>query len=249
MRVAASGWVALAAVGAEFKAIYVASFRRDQTREQAGRYWTEVHAPMADPLDGMVGYIQSHVVGPVGGREEPAGGLRFDGYACEWWRDRETFEAGMASEDWATIVADGPEFLDVGALAGTSLVIDEHVLREGPFAPYKLAFLLRFKDDLEVSDAAEHWLRVHGPLGLRVPGVVRYVQNHVVGSLAAGGVITGERARFDGIAEMWYEDEAAWLEASSTEAAAEVYRGTFEFVDSSASLSATVVERIIKPRG
>ena len=237
-------------MGGELKAIYVARFRRDQTRAQAGRYWTDVHAPMADDLDGMVSYIQSHVSGPVGGREEPAGGLGFDGYACEWWRDRETFEAGMAGDVWATIVADAPEFLEVGSLAGMSVVVEERALRDGPFAPYKLAFLVRFKEGIGAADAGEHWLRVHGPLGLRVPGVRRYVQNLVVGSLGAGGAITEERARFDGVAEMWFEDEAAWLAASTTEAVEELHRDSFGFLDMSeaASMSASVIERAIKPR-
>ena len=233
------------------KAVYVARFRADMTRAQAGDYWTHVHAPMADGLDDMVRYVQSHVVGPVGGREEPAGGLAFDGYACEWWRDRSRFEAGMQTPDWATIVADGVEFLDTGSLSGMSVIVEETVVADGALAPYKLAFFMRFRDDIGRDAAIAHWRGPHAPLALELPGLVRYVQNVVVGSLGAGGVITDERARFDGFAELWFEDEAAWLAAAATEASERLYRDSFEFIDmeSAASTSAAVIERVIKPRG
>jgi uncharacterized protein (TIGR02118 family) len=240
----------LASVGAQLKAIYVARFREDMAREAAGRYWTDVHAPMADVLDGMVGYVQSHVVGPIEGGEDGAEAIGFDGYACEWWRDRPSFEAGMRSEAWAAIVADGPEFLEVSSLGGMSVVVEERVLADGPPAPYKLAYFARFRQGMDRAEAAEHWLRVHGPLGLRQPGLVRYVQNLVVGSLGPGTAIGSERARFDGLAELWFEDAAAWQAARESEAALAVARERLEFLDSwaGASMCATVAERVIKER-
>lgn len=233
------------------KAVYVARFRADMTRAQAGDYWTHVHAPMADGLRDMVRYVQSHVTGPVGGREEPPGGLAFDGYACEWWRDRARFEAGMQTPDWATIVADGVEFLDTSSLAGMSVIVDENVVAAGAPAPYKLAFFMRFRDDVGREAALAHWRGPHAAIALELPGLVRYVQNAVAGSLGAGGTITDARAAFDGFAELWFEDEAAWLAAAGTEAAERLYRDTFEFADmeSAASMSASVVERVIKPKG
>lgn len=232
----------------QVKAAYVARFRPGLTREQAGRYWTDVHAPMADGLRDMVRYVQSHVTGAIDAAHGDA--PDFDGYACEWWRDRASFEAGMRTPQWREIVEDGPKVFDASSLQGRSVVVRERVVREGPTAPYKLAFFVRFKDGLDPSAAARHWLNVHGPLALRQPEVVRYVQNLVVGSIAADGAITPQRARFDGLAELWFEDEEAWRSCHRTPAADAVDRDRFEFLDMSAAanMRAAVAERVIKPR-
>jgi len=237
-------------VGAELKAIYVARFREDMTREAAGRYWTDVHAPMADVLDDMVGYVQSHVVGPIAGGEDSTEAIGFDGYACEWWRDRPSFEAGMRGEAWAAIVADGPEFLEPSSLGGMSVVVAERVLADGPPAPYKLAYFVRFRDGIDRGEADERWLGVHGPLELRQGGVLRYVQNLVVGTLGPGGAIGSQRARFDGLAELWFEDEAAWPAAQESEAAPELARERLELLEpwAGASMRASMAERVIKAR-
>jgi len=44
-----------------------------------------------------------------------------------------------------------------------------------------------------------HWAQVHAPLVLRLPGIRRYVQNDIVAADAA----------YDGIVELWFDDEAA----------------------------------------
>jgi uncharacterized protein (TIGR02118 family) len=238
-------------VAARQKVIYVARFRADMTREQAGRYWTDVHAPMADRLDGMVGYIQNHVSGPVApGEVEPA----FDGFACEWWRDRESYEAGMASEAWQAIVDDGPEFLDAGASAGMSVAVEEHVLKDGGRRPapgaHKLAFLIGFREGVDRGEAARRWRNVQGPLALRLPGLVGYVQNLVTGAIGAGGAIGSPvAARFDGLAEVWFADERSWGEAFASGAWAASYRDCLELLDPAgeANLAATVTERVIQP--
>jgi len=246
--------LALAAVGEQLKAIYVTRFRGDLTREQAGSYWTGVHAPMAAGLGDMVGYVQNHVVGPVarhgsgGSEEEP----RFDGYACEWWRDRERYEAGMATETWQAIVDDGPLVFDVRSLAGMCVVVDERVVLDGLPASgtHKLAFVVRFKPGLSREEAARYWLEVHGPLGLRQAGVVRYVQNLVTGAIGEGGAIGPvSDAGFDGLAELWFKDAEAWALACESAATQALYRDSFEFLDmtAGASDSATVAERVIKP--
>ncbi len=90
-----------------FKAVYVARFREDLGREEASAYWTNVHGPMGIVVPGMACYVQNHMVGSIG----PAGiiesGLAFDGYACEWYGDRTTFDAAVKSPEWARVVEDG----------------------------------------------------------------------------------------------------------------------------------------------
>src|SRR5258708_23121027 len=53
-----------------------------------------------------------------------------------------------------------------------------------------------------------HWKHVHGPIGARIPGVRRFVQSHRV---HVPGDAKG--ADYDGMAELWFDDMEALLEA------------------------------------
>jgi uncharacterized protein (TIGR02118 family) len=46
----------------------------------------------------------------------------------------------------------------------------------------KMVGLLTRKPHLTHEQFVDHWLNVHGPLALAVPGVRRYVQSHIVGT-------------------------------------------------------------------
>ena len=63
----------------------------------------------------------------------------------------------------------------------------------------KLMVFLTKRADLSREEFRRYWREVHGPLGAKMPGVRRYVQNH--------GIADG--APFDGVAEMWFDDMAA----------------------------------------
>ena len=240
----------MATVNARQKVIYVARFREDLLREEASRYWTEVHAPMADGLDGMVGYVQNHVRGGIA--HDGAWPL-FDGFACEWWRDRGAYDDGMTTDEWQAIVDDGPMVFDVSSLRGMGVAVEETVLRAGGRGPapggHKQAFLMRFRADMPRAAAARHWREVHAPLALAQPGMVRYVQNLVTGLIGDGGAIgPPEGAGFDGLAEVWFTDEEAWERASASEAWKASYADCVNFLDMSEStgLAASVEERVIK---
>ena len=62
----------------------------------------------------------------------------------------------------------------------------------------KTITLLKRREDLSPQAFHRYWREVHGPLVLRIPGVVGYVQ-------ARPMPIDGE-AEYDGLAEVWYED-------------------------------------------
>ena len=77
-----------------------------------------------------------------------------------------------------------------------------------------LSLLVR-KDGMTHEQFMKHWVEVHGPLALKVPGLRRYVQSH----------IRDERRRpdippigveVDGIAETWYDDADAMASAAAT---------------------------------
>jgi uncharacterized protein (TIGR02118 family) len=46
----------------------------------------------------------------------------------------------------------------------------------------KVLGLLTRKPQLTPEQFVDHWLNIHGPLALGVPGIRRYVQSHITGS-------------------------------------------------------------------
>lgn len=71
----------------------------------------------------------------------------------------------------------------------------------------KLIYCIRKRSDLTEQQFAEYWRTVHASLGARIPGLRRLVQNHlkqVPGDLPP---------TFDGVAELWFEDETSLLAA------------------------------------
>lgn len=60
------------------------------------------------------------------------------------------------------------------------------------------------KAGMSRQEFSDYWKNIHGPLAAKlIPGVRRYVQNHVV-------EIPGMEYDGDGVVEMWYDDVAAW---------------------------------------
>jgi uncharacterized protein (TIGR02118 family) len=58
----------------------------------------------------------------------------------------------------------------------------------------------------------KHWVEVHAPLAHAVPGLRRYVQNHILGERRRAD-IDATVIEIDGIAELWFDDHDA-LEAA-----------------------------------
>jgi len=61
----------------------------------------------------------------------------------------------------------------------------------------------------------KHWVGTHAPLALKVPGLRRYVQNHISGERTRAD-IEATAVEIDGIAELWFDDQAALETASRT---------------------------------
>jgi uncharacterized protein (TIGR02118 family) len=77
-----------------------------------------------------------------------------------------------------------------------------------------LSLLVR-RDGMTHEQFMKHWVEIHGPLALKVPGLRRYVQSHIVdrrrrADIAEIGV------EVDGIAETWYDDADAMARAAAT---------------------------------
>ena len=72
--------------------------------------------------------------------------------------------------------------------------------------------LLTRKDGFTHEEFVRHWVDVHAPLAHAVPGLRRYVQNHILGARSRAD-IPDHAIEIDGIAELWFDDQAA-LEAA-----------------------------------
>jgi uncharacterized protein (TIGR02118 family) len=73
--------------------------------------------------------------------------------------------------------------------------------------------LLTRKSGATHAQFMKHWVDVHAPLAHKVPGLRRYVQNHIVGERRRTD-IEETVLEIDGIAELWFDDQAS-LEAAS----------------------------------
>jgi hypothetical protein len=63
---------------------------------------------------------------------------------------------------------------------GASVAAREHIIVNGPTNPQmvKAIFIASKLPGLTLGEFFDHWQNHHGPLGAKVPGVRRYVQNH-----------------------------------------------------------------------
>jgi uncharacterized protein (TIGR02118 family) len=77
----------------------------------------------------------------------------------------------------------------------------------------KLVYCITKKPGLSDEQFFHYWKDVHGPIGARIPCVRRLVQSQRI-------AIAGDTRPpdYDGVVELWFDDEAALLEArESTE--------------------------------
>ena len=97
----------------------------------------------------------------------------------------------------------------------------------------KLVFALHRRPELSLEEFQRYWRETHAPLVEKhapVLGFVRYVQLHSRHTQLGEGIRASRGAPepFDGIAEIWFESEAAFAEAMQRPGAAEAGRELLE---------------------
>ena len=75
--------------------------------------------------------------------------------------------------------------------------------------------LLTRKDGWTHEQFMRHWGDIHAPLAHAVPGLRRYVQNHISGERTRADIPATD-VEIDGIAELWFDDRAALEAAAKT---------------------------------
>jgi uncharacterized protein (TIGR02118 family) len=101
----------------------------------------------------------------------------------------------------------------------------------------KVVFLVHKKPELSAEDFRRHWRETQGALGATIPGIRKYVQNHT--KIDPAGVAPP----FDGFAEMWFDDKAAFEKAMGTAEAGAAIADLPNFLDT-ARMQSVVVEEI-----
>jgi uncharacterized protein (TIGR02118 family) len=183
--------------------------------------WRSHYAPLVAVTPGLRRYVcLSESRGP-----SPFGiSSPFAGIEELWFDDLGSYHSARAELERRASEA-ASELLDPSATRW--LAAHEHVVLDRPAAVVKALFLFRRRPDLTLAQCQQYWRTGHAALVPRSPGLIRYVQSHV---------LTGEGADepggYDGVAEAWFPDLAA-IEAfsSSPEFAVEQARDIASFVD------------------
>jgi len=105
--------------------------------------------------------------------------------------------------------------------------------------------LLTRKDGTTHEQFVTHWVEVHAPLAHRVPGLVRYVQSHIVEERTRPD-IPSSAVEIDGIAELWYEDGESMARALASPEAKALHADGARFIGRIKTF--TVEEKVILSR-
>ena len=170
-----------------YKVVWFARYTPNKPKAESDRYWAEVHGPLFAKVPGVERYVQSHVTGTcpaVGGYSEDS--TYFDGYSCAWFTDKAAFEAAMLSPEWQAVGEDSANVFDDTWFTGMSAHIREVTQIEGASNPYKVVYVVNFRDGMSREDADEHWTNTHGPLFHTVPDRPLRAEPRGVGDRAHG---------------------------------------------------------------
>ena len=193
------------------KIAQVLQFAPGANRAQAQQRWLGPHAALGAAVPGVRRYVQNLPTASLGLSGIDDSPTAFDGYACAWFDDPAALDAALGSAEWAALRADAGSF--VAPDLGDSLLaaVEERLIIDGPRGPFKAVWFVQFSADIRSDpqrskQAHEYWTRTHGGgFGVRVPGIDRYVQNHVVAPLVDGAALG-----CDGFSECWFQDRAAF---------------------------------------
>ena len=91
--------------------------------------------------------------------------------------------------------------------------------------------LLTRKPGLTHEQFMKHWFEIHAPLALKVPGIRRYVQTHILDERRRADIPSTD-VEIDGIAELWYDSREAMLQSAATPEAKALYADGALFIGS-----------------
>ncbi len=188
------------------------------------RYWRETHGPIAARITQLRRYVQSHRIGA------PANGFHgspYDGEAEVLVESLDALGALRRTTEYLKgALADEPNFIDLTRVEW--MVTQDHVIADGPTGANLVKGVWQFKGKpgMTLSDFRKYWLDVHGPLALKLPGLRRYVQSHLIDD-----AYLYCEPRFDGVAQLWFDDPQSFAAAFESTAGKELAADGAEFID------------------
>lgn len=187
--------------------------RPELSAERFRQYWLGHHAAVIRAIPEIRKYVASIAL-PSSYRNgrEPL----YDGISEVWFDDEETIRATAGSAPRRAAAADDAVFADTSKVGG--IITDEIVQKEGtpPKDAVKVLSLLTRKAGMDVAAFQSYWRINHGPLAAKIPQARRYVQCHVRPFAYADG----RTPRYDGIAEVWFDD----FDAVRASGSADIYQ-------------------------
>jgi hypothetical protein len=199
-----------------YKVTWFARFPEGMAPEDGRRYWTEQHGPLGAKVPQIERYVQSHQVGTIGAYDLIDVPTQFNGYSSAWYADRDAWEASVTTPEWAALGVDSPNVFQDDYFVDMSAAVEESVIVDGPEGPFKAVWIMRFPQEVRADPARlraahDYWIATHGGhFGVQVPGIGRYVQNHVVERVGVEGPDASSLPAFDGYSECWFQDRAAF---------------------------------------
>jgi uncharacterized protein (TIGR02118 family) len=172
-------------------------------------YWLNEHAVIIRAIPEIRKYVASIALPSSYRNHEPI----YDGISEAWFDDEDAIHSTVDSAPRRAAHADDAIFVDMSK-AG-SIITGEIVQKEGTPGndAVKVLSLLTRKPGMEIAAFQSYWRTIHGPLAAKIPQACRYVQCHSRPS----GYADGLAPRYDGIAEMWFDDFDAIRASGNTE--------------------------------
>ena len=185
-------------------------------------YWLNEHAAIIRAIPEIRKYVASIAIPSSYRNHEPI----YDGISEAWFDDEDTIHATVNSAPRRAAHADDAIFVDMSK-AG-SIITDEIVQIDGTpdVDAVKVLSLLMRKPEIDIALFQSYWRNTHGPLAAKIPQARRYAQCHVRTSAYADG----RTPRYDGVAEMWFDDFEAVRASGNTEVYRDVRADELKFL-------------------
>ena len=200
-------------------------------------YWRTHHPAVVAQLAGIRRYVQSPTLPAAYRKGEPV----YDGIAEVWFDDTAAMHALRGTPAVAVVQADEARFIDHATMG--LIITEEHVLKGGPTptAAVKSVGFIRRRPGMAVDAFQRHWRETHGPLGLAVPGLRRYVQSHTRPSAYE----RGRTPTWDGVASLWFDGVPELRAATATAEWARVTADNPSFIAAGPIPSIVATEHVI----
>jgi uncharacterized protein (TIGR02118 family) len=172
-------------------------------------YWLNEHAAIIREIPELRKYVASITLPSAYRNHEPL----HDGISEAWFDDEDAIHSRADSGPRRAASADDLQFVDMSK-AG-SIITDEIVQKEETVgdSAVKMFSLLTRKPGTDVAAFQGYWRTHHGPLAAKIPQARRYVQCHVRPS----GYARGASPRYDGVAELWFDNFQAVRDSGNTD--------------------------------